>query len=488
MQRSPDRATNSFPAEVTETHSSIVMLIGDRAWKIKKPVDLGFLDFTTLDARRIACRRETELNRRLAPDVYLGVADVVGPDGVVCEHAVVMKRMPGGRRLSACLERNEDVGAALRVVAREVAALHDSHPTDPRWAYVGTTDHLAGLWDDGFTLMEDLCGEVFDQPRVRRAQELAQRYLSGRAPLFEKRIDEGRIRDGHGDLQADDIFVLDDGPRVLDCLDFSDELRWGDVLLDVSFLAMDLERLGRPDLGARFLDWHREFAADTWPRSLAHHYVAYRASVRARVTGLRHVQGDAGAAPRARELFDLMARHLDAGSVRVVVVGGLPGTGKSTLAAALADPLQAVVLRTDELRAGDRGRHDAFAEGRYAPAAVSATYETMLHQARALLSFGESVILDASWADPSYRILARDVAREAGADIVEFRCDVDPAVARSRLRTRQARGADASEATPEVADAMAHHFAAWPEATHLRTDSPVAELVDEALRRLRIGR
>ena len=140
----------------------------------------------------------------------------------------------------------------------------------------------------------------------------------------------GRARDGHGDLLADDIFLLDDGPRVLDCLEFDDALRLDDVLADVAFLAMDLERLGRPDLAERFLAAYRAASGDTWPSSLAHHHIAYRAQVRAKVSAIRAEQGVPDSADKAQALLRLALAHLEAGRVRLVLVGGLPGTGKST--------------------------------------------------------------------------------------------------------------------------------------------------------------
>jgi aminoglycoside phosphotransferase family enzyme/predicted kinase len=449
-----------------------VVFVGNRAYKVKKPVDLGFLDFTTREARQIACQREVELNRRMAPDVYLGVADVLGPEGEPCEHLVVMRRMPEDRRLSTCVTAGEDVGEALHHVARDVAALHESKPSDPTWDHVGRAANIRRLWDDGFATMDTFVGSVFDAPAVERARGLSQRYLAGRDSLFEARIEGGWIRDGHGDLRADDIFLLPDGPRVLDCLDFADELRWADALLDVAFLAMDLEHLGRPDLSRRFLAWHREFTADSWPPSLAHHYIAYRAQVRAKVTALRFGQGDEQAAISARELLDLACGHLERGAVRLVLVGGLPGTGKSTLANALADDRPYVVLRTDELRAGHPGGGSVYGSGRYTADAVRATYDTMLHAAASLLSMGESVILDASWRDANMRAAARDLARITSSDLVELRCDAPAELAAARIEARQA-GDAVSEATVDVARAMASDFDPWPEAATIDTASTI---------------
>ena len=209
---------------------------------------------------------------------------------------------------------------------------------------------MSGRWTEGFDQLRTLPVEASARAVIGETEALAARYLAGRAPLFEQRIADGRIRDGHGDLQADDIFVLDDGPRILDCIEFGEEYRWGDVLSDVAFLAMDLERLGRPDLGQRFLQLHRELSADRWPSTLAHHYVAYRAHIRAKVGIVRSAQQGEPAGPGVSRYLDLSRAHLRDAQVQIVVVGGAPGTGKSTVAAALGDRLGAVVLRTDEVR------------------------------------------------------------------------------------------------------------------------------------------
>ncbi|HEX2381767.1 MAG TPA: AAA family ATPase [Acidimicrobiales bacterium] len=471
----------SEPAALTETHTAVLLFIGDRAWKIKKPVDLGFLDYSTVASRREAAHREVELNRRLAPDVYLGVADVIGPDGHLCDHVVVMRRMPSDRRLSLCVTRRDDVDDAVRQVARDLARLHEGKPTDRAWSHVGSTGYIAELWRQCFTQLRRGRDSLFRGEQLDRAEELVRRYLDGRNDLFEQRIAAGRIRDGHGDLQADDIFVLPDGPRILDCIEFSDELRWGDVLNDVAFLAMDLERLGAPALAARLLAWHREFSADTWPESLAHHYIAYRAAVRAKVSSIRHEQGDSHAADLARSLLGLAVDHLERGRVRLVLIGGLPGTGKSTLAAALADQLPVVVLRTDELRAGHAKQGGAYGEGRYAPTAVAQNYHALLDQAAPLLRSGESVVLDGSWSRNDLRSLAAELARETLSDLVELRCVAPTSITNARIDKRALRGDDPSEATPMIAEAMAASFDPWPAASKVDTSRSLDEAVAETL-------
>jgi uncharacterized protein len=312
-------------AAVAETHSAVVYFAGDRACKLKKPVNLGFLDFSTRPARAMACARETELNRRFAPDVYLGVADVIGPDGELCDHMVVMRRMPADRALSALVRAGERADGPLREVARILAVQHASASHSQQIDQEGSRDALRGRWDDNVEQTMQVGARVIGEPAVGEVGVLAGQFLAGRAPLFDARVNDGRIVDGHGDLLADDIYCLDDGPRILDCLDFDDRLRWLDGLDDAAFLAMDLERLGASHLARCFVEWYAEFAGDPAPSSLRHHYVAYRAFVRAKVSCIKNAQGDHPAGGEARQFTELALRHLRAGAVTMTLIGGCRG-------------------------------------------------------------------------------------------------------------------------------------------------------------------
>jgi aminoglycoside phosphotransferase family enzyme/predicted kinase len=462
---------------VVETHCSTLLFVGDRVYKRKKPLDLGFVDFRTLAARRAACEAEVALNRRLAPDVYEGVATVLGPDGEPCEALVVMRRLPDERRLGRVVGTDEDVRPALEAVATQLAALHASAPA------AGGTD-LAGLWQVGLDALVPYPQWV--DPQVReRSRDLALEYLAGRGPLLERR----QVVDGHGDLLADDVFLLPDGPRVLDCLEFDTRLRQGDGLLDAAFLAMDLERLGRPDLGADFLSAYRRAAHDDAPVSLEHHYLAYRAHIRSKVACLRAEQsGAAEDAAAARRLSALALEHLEAGTVRLVLVGGAPGSGKTTVARGLAAALGATALSSDVVR---KALHSLppevpapapLREGIYSTASTEATYGELLAQARRLLGSGVSVVLDATWTSAARRVDARRLAHEAHAALTELECVVPDALAEQRMARR--RGS-ASDATGPVRAALRAAADPWPQAHRVDTalDEPVA--VKEALHAVR---
>jgi predicted kinase len=351
----------------------------------------------------------------------------------------------------------------------------------------GSRDAVRDLWKANGDGLNRFVGPCFDGELVARIWRWAEAYIGGRDRLFARRIADGRIVDGHGDLLADDIFCLDDGPRVLDCLEFDDHLRYGDVLLDIAFLAMDLERLGRPDLAQQLFGDYRELSGDSWPPSLAHHYIAYRAAVRAKVAAVRHAQGDEASAAAARRLLTMAHDHLDRGRVRLVLVGGLPGTGKSTLAGAIAERLDASLLRSDHLRkeiAGipaDVASPAPFGEGIYRPEMTDATYRLLVERVAVAVALGESVVLDASWHSTPWREAIRQLARSTGTALAELLCLCPTDLAAARLERRSQREEDPSDATPAIAEAMARVTDSWPTARIVDTSESPAAVVEAAL-------
>jgi len=460
-------------AGLAETHSAVVYFAGDRAFKLKKPVKLEFLDFSTPEARAAACVRETELNRRFAPDVYLGVAEVRAPDGQVCDHLVVMRRMPASRRLTALIEAGEPTGPPVRQVARILASQHAAAARSSQISEQGSRDATRRRWHDNIgELRATARGDLVPDSEIDEAGRLADRFLAGRKPLLDARIRAGRVVDGHGDLLAGDIFCLDDGPRILDCLDFDDQLRWLDGLDDAAFLAMDLEQLGAPGLAERFTRWYSEYSGDPAPAALRHHYVAYRAVVRAKVACIRARQGDPTARGEARHLLAAALRHLRAGAVTLVLVGGPPGTGKSALAGAVADRLGCTVLSSDRIRkelAGfepDQHVPADFGSGIYSQTWTERTYAGMVSRSVGLLALGESVVLDATWTSAQHRRSAATAAAGVAADLVQLCCSAPPQVTARRIASR---AASVSDATPAIAARLAAEQEPWPEATVIDT-------------------
>ncbi len=474
-------------ADVIETHISWIFRTPDRAYKMMKPVRMPFLDQSDPAMRVVAARTEFELNRRIAPDVYLGLADV-HEEGNLVDRMIVMRRLPDDRRLSRLADA-PDFSDRLREVARTIAAFHSGRsPVQP--APMAARDAVRTNWEDNFSVIGQHVGTVIPEEDVERARALATAYLSGRGLLFEERIRDGFVRDGHGDLIADDIFCLDDGPRIIDCLAFADDWRIGDVLLDIAFLVMDVHRLAGPDHAARLLTWYQEFSGEHHPVSLAHHYIAYRAHVRTKVACLRHAQGDPTSAALARRHHDLVLEHLEAARIRMILVGGGPGTGKSTLAGGIADHFGYPVLATDEIRKDvtatphTEHRYAAPGAGIYDDSTVDAVYDEQLREAALLLDRGQGVVLDGSWTRERHRRAARELAARHAAELVEIECVVDAASAKERIIGRLTRSSAMSDATPGVADHLRSLWEPWDQAMKVPTDQRPTVTLENSLARI----
>ena len=473
---------------IAETHTGLVFLVGEWAYKVKKPVVTDFLDFSRVESREAACAHEVTLNRRLSPGSYLGVGHFAAPGGGAPEPVIVMRRHPDRCRLATLVRSGADVTADLTAIARLLAGFHDGAARGPAIDAQAQPDAVAARWADNIAELRRYAADVvpgLDGADIDAIEERVSAFISGRSALFGDRIARQRIVDGHADLLADDIFCLPDGPALLDCLEFDDRLRYVDVIDDVAFLAMDLEFLGRPDLADFLLARYTEFSGDRAPQSLRHFYVAYRAVVRAKVDCVRHTQGDPDAAAHARHHLAIASEHLRRGAVRLILVGGEPGTGKTTLARALAERLGAQVISTDDVRAellarGEiKGTAGVLGEGLYAPANVAAVYRTVLRHADRALCEGHTVILDGTWTDPGHRGSARDVASQVFAPVTELVCVAPLDRTVDRIRTRSST---TSQVTPEIAAALAaRESRTWPQAHRIDTTRPPAESVAEAM-------
>lgn len=464
--------------EAHETHSGAVVLIGDLAYKLKKPVSLDFLDFTDLETRRRVCHREVELNRRLTPDVYLGVGRLEGP-GKDAEPVIVMRRMPDQLRLARLVRSGRPVTDEIRQVARQVAAFHARARTGPEVIRQGTREALRARWEAN---LEQALATTLDPAAVHEIQSLVHQFLDGRQALFDDRIRRGAIVDGHGDLTPDDIFCLPDGPRLLDCLEFDDSLRYVDRLDDIAFLAMGLGELGASDAARTLIETWAECVGDPAPPSLVHHFIAYRAFVRAKVGCLQGAQHSG-----AGRYVETTLAHLRAGAVKLVLVGGPPASGKSTLSGAIADRLGMAVLSSDRIRKElvgvDPRTHltTSFESGIYSTTHTEATYRELLDRAEKLLRRGESVVLDATWTSAEARRQAAALGAGASVDLVELSCEVDESIARERIRTRESLS-DADEA---VAAELRRTADAWPTSHPVDTSGALAQSVDQACRLIR---
>lgn len=471
-------------AEVHETHTGLVTLVGERAYKAKKPVLTDFLDFSTADLREHACRREVELNRRLAPDSYLGVGRFVPPDGGPGEPVIVMRRYPDCARLASLVRSGESVEADLAAIADILARFHKGALRGHQIDAEATTDALSARWHENLDELRRHVDAIIPRDSLDEITRLADQFLAGRGELFAQRIAEGRVVDGHGDLLSEDIFCLPDGPVLLDCLEFDDHLRYVDGVDDAAFLAMDLEFLGRRDLADFFCNEYLRQANDPAPRSLRDFCIAYRGIVRAKVDCIRVGQGHREALADAHRHVAIALGHLRSATVQLIVIGGGPGTGKTTLAHALAEHIGAQVISTDDVRRELQqsgviaGRVGDLDDGLYAAANVARVYDELLRRAGALLSTGTTVILDGSWRDARQRERAHRLAVTTSSPVVDFTCSLPVREAAERVA---ARGPSASDATPEIAAALGESAGAG-RSYPIDTARPLPDSVAEAQR------
>ncbi|BBX22431.1 hypothetical protein MTER_18420 [Mycolicibacter terrae] len=466
-----------------ETHTGVVVVAGDRAYKAKKPVQTDFLDFRTAEQREQACAREVELNSRLCPESYFGIAHLSDPAGAAPEPIIVMRRYHDDDRLASMVKRGEPVEHVLDGIADLLADFHDRAQRDRRINAQGEPEAIQRRWDDNFPTLLRHADTAVPSETVRRVRDLAARYVAGRARLFSHRVEEGCIVDGHADLLADDIFWADERPVLLDCLEFSDELRYIDRIDDAAFLAMDLEFLGRRDLADYFLDRYAARSGDSAPSSLRAFYIAYRAVVRAKVDCVRLTQGRPRAGAAAAAHLAIALNHLESGAVRLVLVGGGPGTGKSTLARKLAEQVGAVVVSTDDVRRELRsagqlsGEPGTLGAGLYTADNIAAVYRAMQQRAGMCLADGRSVVLDGTWRDAKFRAQAHRLSADTHAAIAEILCVAPADVAADRIRNRAPGNSDA---TPQIAAALTAEDFEWDTAHRIDTSQPLDHCVRAA--------
>jgi aminoglycoside phosphotransferase family enzyme len=460
--------------ELRETHISWVFLGADDAFKVKKPVSLGFLDFSTREKRREACEAEVRLNRRLAPDVYRGVVPVtldshgrhrVGGEGDPVDWAVSMKRLPDAHRADVRLERGELTGEDVESVAERVAQFHrDSGPSDAAEPF-GTVEAIRFNVLENFEQTSATIHQHLGPDQVNELEAGQLRFLEERRSLFEERLRTGRIRDGHGDLRLEHVYLDERGAvTILDCIEFNDRFRYADVCADVVFLAMDLAWHGRVDLAERFLARYAREAGDYDLYPLVDFYQSYRAFVRGKIASMTAGGAEASlgarerAAAEARRYFLLALASERQGLVpaRVVAVSGVIASGKSTIADALGREMPAPVVDADRTRkhlAGVAPEHplpEGPWAGFYSPEFTRKVYSELCRRASAVLASGRPVILDASFRSRAHRAEAK-LAHSTGVVRLRRMSGPDSSAAKARggerngqrrpLEVRRLRGA-----------------------------------------------
>lgn len=455
---------------LVQTHASFVCIAGPFVYKVKKPVNFGFLDFSTLEKRRHFCEREVALNRRLCPGVYLGVVPITqrnrryafGATGPVVEYAVQMRRLCGRGFLDRAVESGELMPGDLTRVAGVLKSFYEAQqPTEEIEAW-GRIDRLRISTDENFRQTRAFLGHTLSHATCETIRSYTNRFYTRHTPLFASRIAERRIRDCHGDLHLEHIHLTPRALHIYDCIEFNDRFRYVDVASDIAFLAMDLDYRGRPDLARFFVRQIARALNDPDMLRLMDFYKCYRAYVRGKVESLHSIAPAAPeaerqeSASRARRYFQLALHYAIAGSEpTVLAVTGRIASGKSTLAQALGSELGWEVYSSDHIRKKMAGfplyeRSSSVARKRlYSASMTEQTYRRLFAAAAARLKQNRNAILDATFAKRAQRKLLTKRFGKPGLGWRLIEACAPNAIVKQRLRAREARPEVISDARLE---------------------------------------
>ncbi len=457
------------PVELIETHISWVLLAGEFAYKIKKPVNLGFLDFSTLEKRRHYCAEELRLNRRLAPDLYLDVTTISGDPhdpqpggaGQPIEYAVRMRRFDREQQLDRLLARGELLPRYVDDLAATLAAFHQTVAVAARDSPYGDPEHVWQPVAENFAQITDRLGD--ERPTwLTELHRWSEQTFARLRTRFEARKQAGCIRECHGDAHLANVVLLNGRAVPFDCLEFNPSLRWIDIISEIAFTAMDLADRGRRDLGWRLLNAWLEHTGDYAGVVLLRFYLTYRAMVRAKVAIIRLRQP--GLAPGERDSAqqqfdnyrDRAIAYTRSRRPALIIMRGLSGSGKTTVSQPLIETLAAIRVRSDVERKRLHGlapgaqSRAAVGQGLYNRAASDRTYEHLAALASELLAAGEIVVVDAAFLERARRDHFRQLAADGGATFLILALAADEALLRERVMQRARVGTDVSEADIDV--------------------------------------
>lgn len=459
---------------IIETHISLVVLTGTFAYKIKKPLDLGFLDFTTLAKRRFYCEEELRLNRRLAPRIYLDVVAIGGTPGEPrisdqtepIEYAVKMLEFPQENILDRVLDRGGLAPRHLDALARTVAEFHARAARASRSDGYGTAEAILAPMEQNFVQIRALLDQAEDHLALDALESWSEGESASLRETFADRRRTGFVRECHGDLHLGNIVLLDDDPLVFDCIEFNPGLRWIDIANEIAFLVMDLTERGRADYAYRFLNGYLEIVGDYAGLRLLRFYLVYRAMVRAKIARIRASQNDLGPDERKAALAAYAAYIACAGRViaprpcALVIMHGPSGSGKTFIAQGFVEAIGAVRIRSDVER--KRLHHlpplahsgPGVGSGLYGEATTRATYGRLAHLARLAVGAGFPTVIDATFLRRWQRNMFCALAHELAVPFLILDCHASETVLRERVAKREVAAVDASEATLAVLDSQ----------------------------------
>ncbi len=457
----------SAPIQLLQTHISYVLLTGEYAYKVKKPANFGFLDFSTLPQRHHFCEEEVRLNQRLSPALYLGVVPIyqqtpgcysLQETGEPVEYAVQMRQFDQRLLLSRIFARGELTPEMMATLGQQVARFHETAATNAEIQAFGSVAAIQQVDSNNYALSEAFVGRSQTQRQLAQTRTFTRQFFADHPDWFERRQQEGNIRECHGDLHLNNVCCYQDEIQVFDCIEFNREFRNIDVIYDVAFMVMDLEFQGRADLANAFLNTYLERTGDYWGAALLPLYLSMRAYIRGNVNSLALNDSaiseteKQGFLSRAQAYYQAAWRYTQRPQGQIQIMCGLSGAGKSTVARTLARQFNALHIRSDAVRkhlAGvpldQRGAEPgAFGGGIYTPEMTQKTYDQLLALALLLAQQGFAVILDAKYDRQVLRqaVLSEAAARHIPVQIVV--CTAPTEVLQTRLRSRQNDIADAT--------------------------------------------
>ncbi|MBC8152458.1 MAG: AAA family ATPase [Bacteroidetes bacterium] len=444
--------------EIRQTHASVIAIVPPYVYKVKKRVDLGFLDFRSLADRKANGEREIRLNSRLCAEIYLGIVPITrqpdgglafGAEGEVVDYALHMKQLPAGFFLDELLKKGSLTPSTLEPVLVLLADFYTKQPPDPAIAGNGDIAHLRANSDENVHTLQQFAGDTIHPVALRAIRQFTEQFYEQQRPLLEKRTHENRIKDGHGDLHLEHIHVRDGKVSIYDCVEFNDRFRYLDVASDIAFLVMDFDFHQRPDLARYVTDRMARLLNDPDMGSLMDFYQCYRACVRAKVDSIRSREPEVPASERqqshekAVRYGQLALRYATLGSgPAVIMVGGRVGSGKSTLARQLADLLGADYLSSDVVRKKQAHipPHERTTPEEkvvlYAAGQKDHVYDSLLRNTLEGIQEGRICVVDATFGQSTNRALFTEALIRQGVPYYFLEAQASETTIRQRLKQR----------------------------------------------------